>query len=649
MIIQSKAIAQYPGPWCPYARAGMPCRRDCPFCEKARSQARLGQLALVAGDVRGYSMAGFGAFGARSYTTPQVECSVGDFDGKPNGWQNWCDCMFAADDANRKKCRKRPCANPFDPDPDCVFGFTDPALAFAPWTDPGAGVRGIPKEGGGLLYLFGASFAPPSPKELEPDNFFLIADRDPLRAAFLLASSGKVLASPEGRTYPYAIPLWQLQAHYIMMGAPLANIPIVGGVMTAANALQFFVPAGPLSGMMTSAAFQYSMVKDPTGEQFATVIKPVVDARGSDLFNIATGAVSTAFGDPEGLAKLVRVLCKRAARMLPVTGSTDIEVARALLNAAGDAAPIIAKVIKDPEDAFRSAALYEDVGETLKKVSVVAAKAGDKPLADTLLILGDTMKRIAPSLTMVAAAIAEGKPQLLCCGAETAFDLLPLNYMGFKFSTITKLAEDLYAAGATTSGELQKVAFGSDSAKTAMQSLQDGLTAVNLFAIELDKALKTLGEAGKYFSDVFKEIAAQKEKVDAIADAARASNPAAAIANTAQTRRFPGVRPVWGAGAFPSAALVAQLPPLTVFQQGRVVNTNPVPTIPGLPRVSIMPTRQLPGVDASRLPGANTQPDSGAGSGAGVLLAGAGAGFIVGGPVGAVVGAGAALLIGGKK
>lgn len=637
MIIQSKAGFTRPA-WCPYAQDGIPCGH-CPYCEKARTQARLGQLALVAGDVRGYSVRGFGAFGARSYTTPQVECSVAVYDGKPGGWQAWCDCMFAPTDPNRAKCRKRPCANPFDSDPDCVFGITDPALAFAPWTDPGAGIRGIPKEGGGLLYLFGSSFAPAEPRELEPHNFLLIADRDPLRGAFLIASAPKVLASPAARQYSFADPLWQLQAHYLMMGAPLANIPLVGGVMTFQNAVQLFLPAGPLAWAAQRAAFQYSLKKDPSGELFVTVVKPVLDARATDLIGLLTGGASAIAGDVGGLATVVKVLARRAARMLPVTGASDVEVARALLNAAADAAPMIANVIKDPATAFTTSALYESLGETLKRVSTAVANMGDKALAGNLFLIGDTVKRLAPSISAAAQGIATGNPARLCCDVDSAFDLLPVNYMGIKVSGLTAIAANLAKAGVSTSSAIQSATLGADSAKTAMRAMQDGINAISLFATELDKALSGFGQVGKYFADAVRQIVEQKGKLDALANAAKSGDPAAAIATTSNLRVSLQTRGAFDLRTFSPDNLARVLPGMlqTLPQPGPVA--TPLPGVSSL---------KLLGPNFTSTSGPVTGPAQQTG-GAGLLLAGAGAGFVVGGPVGAAVGAGAALLLGGKK
>lgn len=67
-----------------------------------------------------------GSFGAVS---PEHggECSVGDFDGKPGGWEQFCDCMWK-DRIINAKCRSKP-------------GI---AAFMAPWTGVGAGLRDIP-------------------------------------------------------------------------------------------------------------------------------------------------------------------------------------------------------------------------------------------------------------------------------------------------------------------------------------------------------------------------------------------------------------------------------------------------------------------------------------------------------------------------
>jgi len=553
------------------------------------------------------------SFGARSYTTPQVECSVANYDGKPNGWQNYCDCMFAQNDPNRLKCRKRPCANPFDSDPDCVLGIADPRLSFAPWTDVGAGIRGIPKAEGNLLFLFSSSFAPATPAELEPDNFFLTADKNPFRAAFLLQEAGKVLSSPPGFAYPYKIDRLALQTHYAMMGGLLAGLPIIGSVMTPINAAQLFLPVGPLSGQMTSAAFNYAMIKDPSGALYLDVIKPVTDARGSDLLNLAFGVSGSVIGNVDSIGSLVKVIARRAAAMLPSTGAADVEVARALLNAVSESSDLFAKILKDPKTAFTTPkGIYVNVGVTLTKISEVAARAGDKNLATTLLVLGDVFQKLDPSMTAAARAIAEGKPELLCCDKDTAFDLLTVNYLGVKISALVEIADNVAKSGAATSSTIQNAALNSDNAKSAMQRLQDGLSAVAIFAAEIDKALKVFIPAGKlFFSDVVQKLTDQKAKLDAIADAVKAPNPAAAIVNSPVAKAMRPARPMPGFQ-----------PPVAVLPLPSTIGAKfPVPKTP-----------------APKTPAPTT------GSPIGPVLAAAGVGFLIAGPPGALI-SGAALAL----
>lgn len=67
---------------------------------------------------------GFGAFGTPSTFQPGTECP-------PEGsWENYCDCMFAADDPNREICRSKPSGGCFG-----VF------WASPPWTVCGKAAR----------------------------------------------------------------------------------------------------------------------------------------------------------------------------------------------------------------------------------------------------------------------------------------------------------------------------------------------------------------------------------------------------------------------------------------------------------------------------------------------------------------------------
>jgi hypothetical protein len=559
----------------PYATAPCLCRGRgvCVECQRWRSNRNLAALnALVAGDVRG-----FGAFGARSYTTPQVECSVGDYDGKPNGWENWCNCMFSSTDPNRAKCRKKPCANPFDSNPDCVFGLSNPNLSWAPWTEIGAGARGIPKEDGGLLYLFGSSFAPIDAKEFEPHNFFVIADRDPLRAAWLLSSAPGFLSSPAANKYPYAVPLWQLQAHYATMGSVLASIPVVGGAITALNAAQFFLPMSPLALQATSAAFQYALKKDPTGELYVNTVLPVKDARFSDLIRIVLGGAQTIFGDVGGIATVVEVLCKRAARMLPDSGAPDVKVAKALLEAAAAVSPQIASLIKDAQTTLQSSALYSSFGAAVQKVAIAMRSAGvDNTAVQATNTLGNALSMFAPSLSVAARAIATKDDRLLCCGADSAFDLIPINVpgLGFKMSALIDAADAVAKAGGGTTKEIQNTILRGDKAQQGIKNIQALFGAIQLFATELEKALKPFGNLGKYFSDAIANFLKQKDSFNQVVEAAKTGEKV--------TEKTPKVKPQEDDG------LLAR------------------------------------------------------------LLLGAGGGFVLGGPPGAVIGAGAAVALTGK-
>ena len=567
----------------------------------------------------------YGAFGARSYTTPQVECSVGDFDGKPTGWQDWCNCMFPAGDPNRAKCRKRPCANPFDSDPDCVFGVANPALSWAPWTEVGAGIRGIPKEGGGLLYLFGGGFRPIEPHELEPDFFFKLACLDPLRAAYIVGHYEEGFVNAARAGYKYAFDPMGLRAMYFalstMMGAAIVtqNIPLVGGVFTAQSALILFGTAGIAAWpIVLPVAIPYAFVKDPSGDRVNDeILQPVAQTLG-DILPLVTSIFGVIGGDADAIATMIKTLCRRAARMLPKTGAVDIEIARALLNAAAVAAPALAKIIKDPQTAFTTEGFYAQIGGTLKDISTVAAKSGNADLGNALAFLGDTFTRLDKSMQLTALAIVTGNFDLVCCDKDTAFDFLPSRYIGMQFSALFTIADNLVKAGKTTSGELEKAVLGTEEAQSALKRIGDGINAIVLFARELDKALKALGPAGKYFSGVVADLTKQQNKVNEIAAAARAANPAAALVNSSAGQRVlarigAGQRLPVRPGTFPLI---------------------PTPTIPVQPPSGRIPPKVGP---------ITVKPESGISIG--LVLAGAGTGLLIAGPAGALVGGGAAVFL----
>lgn len=73
------------------------------------------------GRSRGY--AGF-AFGTASQYQPNKDCPVG------GSWENWCNCVFTPGSELNTRCLSKPIG---------------PALFAAPWTEVGAGARGLPK------------------------------------------------------------------------------------------------------------------------------------------------------------------------------------------------------------------------------------------------------------------------------------------------------------------------------------------------------------------------------------------------------------------------------------------------------------------------------------------------------------------------
>lgn len=587
MIIQTRALSGgVVLPNCPYGG----CGGVCPSCVRTLA------LRQYAPSLRGFG--GFGsynAFGAMSFTTPERACDVSVFDGQPNGWQDFCDCMFAPEDPNRLKCRKRPCLNPLDSDPDCVFAPGNIPLTFAPWTEIGAGVRGIPKRECGILCAIAGGFAPVEPYELEPDYLFMLMLTNPIRAVTILGRTNEAFFKARQAGFQYAIPEPVLMGMYALLGGPIReivqNIPGIGAGITLSQAALVFATGGVATWpIVLPVAIPYALTKG--GDRFEQFILDPIWNFAGDATALISSALTTLSGNPEGLARLISVLCRRAAKLLPQTGAQDIEVARALLNAASKSAPLIVKIIKDPQTAFTSVGTYAQIGGTLKEIATSVAGFGNQPLADTLLVIGDVFQKLDPSMTAAALAIAtRDTNQYLCCGPDTAYDLLPVNYLGFKISAIVEIAENLKAAGLATSAELNKAVFGAQKAQLALMALQDGLNAIALFAQELDKALAAIGAAGQFFTKVVEKLLAEKAKLDEIVNAAQNPNSAGSISATPAARQMQKM--------------------ITLGQRGGFRFTLPKPS-----------------AGPSLLP----------------VLLGAGAGFLVGGPPGALVGGGALLL-----
>ena len=127
----------------------------------------------------------------QSFRDPNTDCSVGLYDGKPNGWERWCDCMFAKSDPNWAKCARKGCGNPLGCKNDWT-GLTDPwtgsdmKLNFAPWTDVGGPARGIPLRGESVFrdIVSGLSIYP---EDYSPINLWRDFNLNILRFDWLMA------------------------------------------------------------------------------------------------------------------------------------------------------------------------------------------------------------------------------------------------------------------------------------------------------------------------------------------------------------------------------------------------------------------------------------------------------------------------------
>lgn len=87
-----------------------------------------------------------GAFGTPSTYQPGVECPA------KGSWEDWCDCVFQPGSENHGRCRSKP------------MGL----LTAAPWTDIGAGQRGIPKPGSIVAAVVQTVTGAPPPAPVEP-------------------------------------------------------------------------------------------------------------------------------------------------------------------------------------------------------------------------------------------------------------------------------------------------------------------------------------------------------------------------------------------------------------------------------------------------------------------------------------------------
>lgn len=622
MIIQGRALTSGAVlPLCPYGG----CGGTCPYCERALTNRRLAALSAVGAPRR--ALAGFGvpSYWQQNPNGGTKDCAVVDFDGKEGGWEAYCDCMYEAGPV-REKCKVHLCApftfNPWDPG----YCTADPRWAFAPWTEPGAATRGIPVPNAGIIYSAFSILRPGDVDEFEPDRFIRLLLVDPLRANSLLtqmslAATGDLL---QAKLADAAIKAAFVAAAGIGAAAAVGTV-----VATPVPLLAPLAYIGAQIAVLLPLAIPYSLAKDPTGERLGrNVLEPLVDL-GID----ATGLIVGLFGTG-AIPAVVAFALNRAAKNLPRAPDSFPPAAKAewaatwapveqLLKAAAKSAPLIADMISDPTLTFATEGSYAKFGAVLKQIGEQLPASASGVKAD-VLGMAKFLIWFDPSLTRIAQAIQTGDFGRVCCGEDSAVDVLLVKVPPIeqKFSTIARNATALVDRGIATVSDANKILLGGKEAAASIQQIKVLFKSVKEFSKEVDKALSALGSVGKFFSEAFARLTGAEVLVtlDNTINAASAPDSAKALTAAGNLRKFPGIESASPllVGAY-RAGLVSGLKPLDAIRGLRLKDTTTPP----------------PGTSKS--------------GGAGVLLAGAGAGFLVGGPVGAAVGAGAALLIGGSK
>lgn len=598
MIIQSKAMGYTPTQ-CPYSGVGVAggCGR-CPVCEKARSRARLGQLALVAGDVRGYSMAGFGAFGVPSYWQRNPDggskdCSVGDFDGKPGGWEAYCDCMYEPGPI-REKCKVKVCApftfNPWQPG----YCTADPRWAFAPWTEPGAGTRGIPLPKAGILYSTFSVLRPGDVDEFEPDRFIRLLLLDPVRANSLLVQMSLATVGD----------LLQAKLADAAIKAAFTTAAAIGSAAAVGTVIATPVPllaplayVGAQVAVLLPLAIPYSLSKDPTGERLnRNVLEPLMDL-GIDAVGLVVGLLGSG-----AVPAVVAFGLNRAAKNLPKPPDDFSDQAKAewaatwapveqLLKAAAKVAPLIAQIATDPTMAFATEGSYAKFGAVLKQVAeqLPPASAGVKT---DVLNVAQFLLWFDPSLTRIAQAIVRGDFTRVCCDDDSAIDVLLVKVPPIeqKFSTIARNANALVEQGKLAFTDANKILLGGPEAAKALGQVGDLFDSVQKFAMEVDKTLSSLGSVGRFFSEAFARMTGQevRQKLDRTILAASAPDSAAQLRATGFNTAGGAMMVAIAGGLNPLVASAAR------FRTQAQASVRPATAAPSVSTSALM-------VDASKL------------------------------------------------
>lgn len=566
----------------------------------------------------------------------------------PPGLRNaWCDCRFlpgvwvdkSGEDA-RTRCKKDHFPN------------------FAPWTNEGAGQRGLPT-GEGLVFAFLNNAREPAEEELELDYLASLMYTDTSRWAAIMAfcgfrAGGPTFLGPLGLVGTAFDGLWSLISApfdqgkrlryfskmadvWFNMGLPMFAAGLGTVALVVAGTIVGTMVGGPLGTVIGAGAGLFlgsvaliiaagtvienaaKRIEERTGpfrppwvtrsrseirwseeQRLRWQPSPASLQQASKYWypaKIAYQAFCAKLLDPgryvDPLTTFLQDGCELAAALIPKTPIPDKEVesVRTFLKALGRlASPIVQAFVEKKGDALKSDTTWATVGTIFEESSKIVEDAAVK---ERLIDWADFFTLFKASVARAAGYMLEPSPEnfkkLVCCDIDSAFDKMPQAFVGQNMSALSKALDAIM--GKPIDGRVLTIEERAGFASAFVQ----------LNASNIAKFLRLVARLVGFVDEV--------------------------IANLKKL----GWQPLTDVVNFLSGVLGAIRDALMQAREFILSLINAAKTAPPLPE---------PKPEEKPKPKPKVQPKEDGLLAA--LLLGAGGGFVVGGPPGALVGAGAA-------
>lgn len=375
----------------------------------------------------GLALGALGDLGSASFVDGRDCPASGD-------WNTYCDCMFPAG-AEREQCKQKYCAifNPVSPG----YCRADPRLMAAPWTEVGAGARGIRKQNAGVIYTATTTTNLPSPSEYEPDVLFKTAVYNWPRFAVLMGYAATVLS--------------------------IGN-PIVGIAATVSIGLNPGL-AVTVWTTLPALAIPYAIAKGGQARLEANVLNPLADL-GGDTLKLAVEALTGSWQ-----AAVVAFFARRAAKNIGNNGSDSFsQSVKTLLLAIADGSQLFLNIAKDPQGQLSGYGAWAQIGQLLSNVGQTVPDALVKGVAITV---GEVLDNFSLSL----AELVKGNPQ-------EALNQSTTRLIGASLSVIAKGGPDFAKLLANENGTYEKMGrmeTGLRALSGAFQNMKSAMSGTALF------------------------------------------------------------------------------------------------------------------------------------------------------------------------